>query len=180
MPDAAGGLTFLKSSVVPEPMFGALAISLGERPDMLKLIVYIFVAPVIAGLFFNHFFYERFPWLARWMPRLSMVGIAIIIAIITAAGRDSLLSVGLALLLATALHNAAGYFLGYWASRLSGLDRQSCRTIALEVGLQNSGLASGLALEMGKVATMGLAPAVFGPLMNVTGSGLASWWRERG
>lgn len=148
----------------------------GMTLDILRIVI----LPVIAGLFFNHFFYERFPWLARWMPRLSMVGIAIIIAIITAAGRDSLLSVGLALLLATALHNAAGYFLGYWASRLSGLDRQSCRTIALEVGLQNSGLASGLALEMGKVATMGLAPAVFGPLMNVTGSGLASWWRERG
>ena len=46
--------------------------------------------------------------------------------------------------------------------------------------LQNSGLASGLALEMGKVSTMGLAPAVFGPLMNVTGSGLASWWRGGG
>ncbi len=42
--------------------------------------------------------------------------------------------------------------------------------------MQNSGLASGLALQMGKVATVGLAPAVFGPLMNITGSSLATWW----
>ena len=52
------------------------------------------------------------------------------------------------------------------------------RTIALEVGMQNGGLASGIALQMGKVATIGLAPAVFGPMMNITGSSLATWWRR--
>ena len=59
------------------------------------------------------------------------------------------------------------------------LDKKSCRTIAIEVGLQNGGLASGIALEMGKVTTMGLAPAVFGPWMNISGSALANWWRSR-
>jgi len=44
--------------------------------------------------------------------------------------------------------------------------------------MQNGGLASGIALEMGRVATMGLAPAVFGPMMNITGSSLATWWRD--
>jgi len=53
-----------------------------------------------------------------------------------------------------------GYFLGYSLSRLARLDKESCRTVAFEVGMQNSGLASGIALEMGRVATMGLAPAV--------------------
>jgi BASS family bile acid:Na+ symporter len=52
-----------------------------------------------------------------------------------------------------------------------------CRTIALEVGLQNGGMASGLALAMGKLSTVGLAPAVFAPIMNITGSSLALWWR---
>ena len=47
-----------------------------------------------------------------------------------------------------------------------------------EVGMQNAGLASGLALAMGKLATAGLAPAIFGPVMNVTGSSLASWWHN--
>ncbi len=45
--------------------------------------------------------------------------------------------------------------------------------------MQNAGLASGIAKEMGKIATIGLAPAVFGPLMNITGSTLASWWHNR-
>ena len=48
-----------------------------------------------------------------------------------------------------------------------------------EVGMQNAGLASGLALAMGKLATAGLAPAIFGPVMNITGSSLASWWHNR-
>jgi BASS family bile acid:Na+ symporter len=59
------------------------------------------------------------------------------------------------------------------------MDEKSCRTIALEVGLQNAGLASGIALGMGKVATIGLAPAVFGPLMNISGSSLAIWWKNK-
>ena len=51
--------------------------------------------------------------------------------------------------------------------------------MAIEVGMQNGGLASGLAQGMGKIATVGLAPAVFGPLMNVTGSVLASYWHRK-
>ena len=108
-----------------------------------------------------------------------MGSIIFIIAIITAAGRDSLLSVGFVLVAVVLVHNTLGYLLGYNLCRVAGLDLKSCRTIAFEVGMQNSGLASGIALEMGRVATMGLAPAVFGPLMNITGSSLASWWGKK-
>jgi bile acid:Na+ symporter, BASS family len=59
------------------------------------------------------------------------------------------------------------------------MKERDCRTIAIEVGLQNAGLGSSLALAMGKLATVGLAPAVFAPIMNVTGSSLALWWRAR-
>jgi BASS family bile acid:Na+ symporter len=113
------------------------------------------------------------------MALVSMLGIGFIITIITAAGRDSLLTIGLALIIACLIHNVAGYFLGYWFCRLIRMDEKSCRTIGLEVGMQNGGLASGIALEMGKIATVGLAAAVFGPLMNITGSSLATWWRGK-
>jgi BASS family bile acid:Na+ symporter len=108
-----------------------------------------------------------------------MVGIAVIITIITASGRDSLLKVGALLMLTSLLHNVSGYSLGYFISWLLGMPEKDRRTIALEVGMQNGGLASGLALQMGKIATVGLAPAIFGPLMNITGSVLASWWRSK-
>ncbi len=45
--------------------------------------------------------------------------------------------------------------------------------------MQNGGLATGIALEMGKISTVGLAPAIFGPLMNISGSSLATWWRDK-
>jgi BASS family bile acid:Na+ symporter len=112
------------------------------------------------------------------MPLVSMFGIAFILVIIVAAGRNSLLQIGPALIGVVFIHNSCGYLLGYWSGRLFKLPERDCRTIAIEVGMQNGGLASGIAKEMGKTATVGLAPAVFGPLMNITGSALASWWHN--
>jgi bile acid:Na+ symporter, BASS family len=59
------------------------------------------------------------------------------------------------------------------------LPEQDCRTIAIEVGLQNAGLASGLAMAMGKVGTLGLPAAIFGPIMNINGSALANYWKGK-
>ena len=138
----------------------------------------IVILPIVAGLAFHYLLRGKLDWLDKAMPLVSMAGIAFIIVIITAAGRDNLLKVGLLLIVATIIHNLAGYFLGYWSGRLFKCPEKDCRTIALEVGMQNAGLASGLALAMGKLATAGLAPAIFGPVMNVSGSALASWWHN--
>ena len=146
----------------------------------LKDIAWFSFLPIIGALLFKHLAKGRKEWLDKAMSLISMFGIGIIITIITAAGRDSLLTIGLILIFACLIHNMAGYFLGYWLCRFIRMDEQSCRTIALEVGMQNGGLASGIALEMGKVTTVGLAPAVFGPMMNITGSSLATWWRGKG
>ena len=147
--------------------------------SMMLSILNMIIAPIILGLLFNRYLHGKIKWLDDIMPVVSMVGIAFIIAVITAAGRDSLVSIGLLLVLAAIIHNALGYFFGYWGCRLVGMDEKSCRTIAFEVGMQNGGMASGLAQEMGKIATVGLAPAVFGPWMNISGSTLANWWRRR-
>jgi bile acid:Na+ symporter, BASS family len=147
----------------------------GMVVDITKIII----VPVGAGLVFNHFLHGRFKVLDSIMPVLSMLGIGLIIVVITSAGRDSLLVVGPLLILACFMHNAAGYTLGYWASRALRMPEKDCRTVALEVGLQNAGLGSGLALAMGKLSTVGLAPAIFSPIMNSTGSTLALWWRAR-
>ena len=146
---------------------------------MMLSIVKIVILPICLGLIFNHFFHGKTPWLDKAMPIVSMAAIALIITVITAAGRDNLLTIGALLIVAAIAHNLLGYFFGYWGCKLLRMKEQDCRTIALEVGMQNGGLASGIALEMGKVATVGLAPAVFGPWMNISGSSLASWWRDK-
>ena len=146
---------------------------------MMLSIVKMVILPVILGLIFNHFFHGKAKWLDKTMPIVSMTAIALIIVIITAAGRDSLLSIGILLILAAIIHNLLGYLLGYWGCRLLKMKEQDCRTIAFEVGMQNGGLATGIALEMGKISTVGLAPAIFGPWMNISGSSLATWWRDK-
>jgi bile acid:Na+ symporter, BASS family len=147
--------------------------------SMMQDILNMIIVPIILGLIVNKILGKNISILNRILPIVSMMGIAFIIVIITAAGRDSLLSIGGILIFAVLIHNVLGYFLGYWGGRLFGLNEQSCRTIAIEVGLQNAGLASGLALQMGKVATVGLAAALFGPIMNTSGSLLATWWSKR-
>lgn len=137
------------------------------------------ILPIAGGFMFKVVAKGSKEKLGKAMAFVSMLGIGIIITIITAAGRDSLLEMGLLLIFACLIHNLLGYFLGYWTCKLVGMDEKSCRTIALEVGMQNGGLASGIALQMGKVATVGLAPAVFGPMMNITGSSLATYWRDK-
>lgn len=143
--------------------------------DIFKMII----IPIGAGLIFNKLFNGKVQWLDKAMPLVSMFGIALILTIIAASGRDSLLSIGPVLIVIVLIHNLFGYTLGYWTGRLFKMPESDCRTIAIEVGMQNAGLASGIAKEMGKIATLGLAAAVFGPIMNITGSTLASYWHGR-
>ncbi|OHB77016.1 MAG: hypothetical protein A2Z25_22520 [Planctomycetes bacterium RBG_16_55_9] len=118
-------------------------------------------------------------WMEKVLPVVSMAGICLIIAIITAQSRDDLLKIAPFIILAAMLHNFIGYVLGYWGARLLRLNESACRTVAIEVGLQNGGMASGLAMNVLKSAPAALAPAIFGPWMNVSGSILATWWHRK-
>tara|TARA_R110002096_G_scaffold26990_8_gene82983 strand:- start:133 stop:1272 length:1140 start_codon:yes stop_codon:yes gene_type:complete len=143
---------------------------------MVSIIKMIFV-PIIAGMVFNKIFKGRAGWLHIAMPFIAMAANVVIIAVIVAAGRDSLLEIGLLLLLAAIIHNASGYVLGYWGCRLFKMNKVDSRTIAIEVGMQNGGMAAGIASELGKAASLGLFPAIFGTWMDISGSFLANWWR---
>ena len=144
-----------------------------------KSMCWFFFLPMVGAKIIFYFIIGDKKYMEKILSLISMIGIALIVTIITASGRDSLLKVGALLLVTSLLHNIAGYTLGYSLSWLAGMPEKDRRTIAFEVGMQNGGLASGLALQMGKVATVGLAPAIFGPLMNVTGSVLANFWRGK-
>ena len=160
-----GGWEYLKSHFTD----GALtAITLGG----------FLISPFVIGPAY-HALARRFTRLDKIMPTMAIVGILYVTAMTTASGRDNLLKVGALLFLASVLHNTAGYFFGYYLSRFAGLDKNSARSIAFEVGLQNGGMASGLASAMGKLGTVGLAAAIFIPWMNISGSVLANYWSKR-
>jgi len=147
--------------------------------QFIKSVCWFYLLPMVCAILLSRYLKSEGNYMEKILSLISMVGIVIILAIIVASGRDSLLKVGGLLIITSILHNMAGYTLGYSLSWIIGLPERDRRTIAFEVGMQNGGLATGLALQMGKVATVGLAPAIFGPLMNVTGSVLANWWRGR-
>ena len=139
----------------------------------------LILIPIVLGVIYNRIIGNKWAWFQEQLPLISMISIGLIIIIITANGRDALISVGPLLVLACFLHNIIGFILGYWGGRLTRLPEKDCRTIAIEVGLQNAGLASGLAMALGKVATVGLPAAIFGPVMNINGSSLANYWKNK-
>ncbi|MFM9197336.1 MAG: bile acid:sodium symporter family protein [Planctomycetia bacterium] len=100
------------------------------------------------------------------------------IGITVAASREELLTEGMELFGAAACHNATGYLLGFSFARAVGLNHTDSRTVAMEVGIQNGGMATGLAFGVLKSPAAALASAVFGPWSAVTSSVLASWWRK--
>jgi len=158
--------SFLESNIISTPLLQTLEI------------VGFFMAAFLVGVLY-YWLSNKNKKLDKLMPYISMFGIIYFTTVTTAAGRDHLLKVGFLLFISSIIHNAAGYFFGYWLSRATGLDKNSARTIAFEVGLQNGGMASGLAGSMGKLGTLGLPAAVFSPWMNISGSILANYWRRR-
>jgi BASS family bile acid:Na+ symporter len=179
-------VTITSVSTLMAPLFTPLLMKLlarefvhVEAASMMMDILKIVIVPVLAGAVINQVMRRRAKWIAHVMPTISMLGVAAIIIVISAQGRDSLIHVGLALVAAMFLHMTAGFTLGYISAKLFALPERDCRTISIEVGMQNGGLASGIAVQMGKIATVGLAPAVNGPVMNTTFSLLGMWWSSR-
>lgn len=143
--------------------------------DMAQLVI----IPIVIGLAVNKIAPKFIKRIITFLPVFSMLGIAYIILVVTASGAASLKSVGAILIIVVIVHNVFGYILGYFSAKLLKLNEADARAVALEVGMQNAGLASALANEMGKIATVGLASAIFGPTMNITGSVLANYWSKK-
>lgn len=153
---------------------------LGKNVDvpamkMLLDIVKIILLPVTAGVIINHLFGRFLQSTRRVFPLISVFSIVLIIAIIVALNQPRLGSIGILLISAVALHNALGLFTGYFIPRLLGMDKKTCKTLAIEVGMQNSGLAVALAAKY-FAPTAALPGALFSLWHNLTGSLLASFW----
>ena len=145
--------------------------------DMVEAIARIVLLPVIAGVVVNQFAGKRLASVQHVFPLLSVVAIVLIIAIIVALNRDNLAVVGPSVAAAVVLHNAIGLAAGYWVPRLLGRDARTCRTLAIEVGMQNSGLGVALSVKYFSAAAA-LPGALFSIWHNLSGSLLAGWWRR--
>ncbi len=142
---------------------------------MLLDILLIIILPVAAGLLMRRWLGAFTQSLERAFAPLSMLAIVIIIGIIVALNRDSLTEVASIVVLAVVLHNALGLIAGYGLARLSGYSAAVARTLAIEVGMQNSGL--GVALAIKYFSPLSALPgALFSIWHNLSGALLAACW----
>jgi BASS family bile acid:Na+ symporter len=145
---------------------------------MLMSILEIVALPIVVGLVINHLFGKLVRKVEPVLPLVSMIAILLIISAVVGGTQKSIASVGLVVMLGVVLHNGIGLLGGYWGGRLLGFDEAVCRTLAIEVGMQNSGLAA----TLGKLYFSPLAAlpgALFSVWHNLTGSLLAGYWAGR-
>jgi BASS family bile acid:Na+ symporter len=145
---------------------------------MLMSILQIVALPIVVGLIVNHLFHKAVRKIEPILPLISMVAILLIIGAVVGGTQKSIASVGLVVMLGVVLHNGIGLLGGYWGGRLLGFDEAVCRTLAIEVGMQNSGLAATLGkLYFTPIAA--LPGALFSVWHNLSGSLLAGHWAGR-
>jgi len=159
--------------------------------NMMFSIIKMVVIPVGTGLLFNkilikmgemhHSLLKVSNLIILSLPGFAMFAICFACAIMTAGAREQLLigRIVISILVSVIAHNAIGLILGYSGARLFRLGERECRTIAIEVGLQNSGMAAGLALSVLKSQLAAVPGVVYSSWHNITGAVLASWWARK-
>jgi bile acid:Na+ symporter, BASS family len=145
---------------------------------MLLSILEIVLLPVLAGVVINTYFGHHLERVKPVLPVLSVLSIVIVIAIVTALNADNLMQLSWAVVIAVVLHNLLGLAAGYFIARWIGYDIQIARTLAIEVGMQNSGLGTALAIKYFGAAAA-LPGALFSVWHNLTGALLAQHWRGK-
>ena len=156
---------------------------IGERVpvpvmDMMLNIFLIILLPVSIGIIANHYFSKHLHFVKHVFPYISVVSIILIIGIIVSLTKPDIPMLALPVLAAIFWHNVLGLAGGYYLSRLLGFTEKECRTVAIEVGMQNSGL--GVALAQNYFTTLSALPgALFSIWHNITGSLLAGYWARK-
>ncbi len=138
---------------------------------MLQSILYVVIAPIFIGFLIQHYLPEFTKKAVAYLPAFSTLMIALLVAIIVGHNASRLLTGGLIVILVVMLHNICGLTLGYSIGRLLGLSHKKRTAISVEVGMQNSGLASSLATIHFATFPMAVIPgAVFSVWHNISGA----------
>lgn len=161
-------LTWLLAGSWIEVSFTAMMISIAQ----------MVLLPLLLGLTAHHFFERTVERILPVMPVVSVVTIVLLVGGVVALGAESLLDVGLLMAAIVVLHNAFGLVLGYGMARLFRLDSKKARTVSIEVGMQNSGMAASLAVLYFSPAAA-IPGAIFSVWHNISGSIVANYFARR-
>ncbi len=147
---------------------------------MLLSIVYVVIAPIAVGFLIQHYLPTFTRRAVAYLPAFSSVMIAVLVAIIVGHNAEHLLTGGLLVILVVVLHNLCGLTFGYTLGRLLGLSHDKRTAISIEVGMQNSGLATSLATIHFATFPMAAIPgAIFSVWHNISGALVAKVYSSR-
>ena len=148
--------------------------------SMLGSILQVVLFPIILGLVIRSVLKQKVDAYIQVMPLISVIAIVAIVAAIIGGSKAQILESGLLILGVVALHNGLGYLLGFWASRLFKLPYADSKAIAIEVGMQNSGLGVALAAVHFAASPITAVPsAIFSLWHNISGPALATYWASK-
>lgn len=155
---------------------------------MFKSILIVTIMPIVVGFLLNLVFdkKEKFKELKDIMPGVSVIGLALIVGGVIAIQGSNFIKSGLLIFVAVFLHNTIGYILGYAVAVVTKMSKSKKRTISIEVGMQNAGLATNLASShFSTLPEAAIASAVSCVWHSITGTLLAGLfiqmdlWKER-
>ncbi|NLY41334.1 MAG: bile acid:sodium symporter family protein [Desulfovibrionales bacterium] len=176
-------MTLLSTLLAPVATPVLMELVVGQRVHvdfwaMVQSVFWIVVFPLLDGLVLRHVLRERLKPVLSVFPALSALTICAVIACVVGLNQKHILDFPALVILAVILHNGLGYVAGFWSARSLGATIIAARTISIEVGVQNSGLAAALAtVFFGPQAA--LPGAVFSLWQNLSGMTLARFWAER-
>ena len=148
--------------------------------SMFISILQVVLFPIILGLIIRAVLKSKVESYIQVMPLISVIAIVAIVAAIIGGSKAQILESGLLILGVVALHNGLGYLVGFWASRLFKLPYPDCKAVAVEVGMQNSGLGVALAAVHFAASPLTAVPsAIFSLWHNISGPALATYWASK-
>jgi bile acid:Na+ symporter, BASS family len=174
------GMTAISTLLAPilTPLLTYLYV--GQKVDvnifsMFISILDVVIIPIILGFLFHTLFKGITKNIVEILPLISTIAIVLIMVAVVSVNSSKLLTSGIVILIVVILHNLFGYLLGYGMSKLLKLDREKCRTISIEVGMQNSGLATSLAtVHFAQYPLATIPGAIFSVWHNISGALLAN------
>lgn len=113
--------------------------------SMFLSIVQVVIAPIALGLLLNHFFGKYTQRVTKVLPLISVLAICLIVMAVVSHNAERILSTGAEIMAVVALHNLLGYACGFGLGKLLKLNTAQTRALSIEIGMQNSGLATSLA-----------------------------------
>ncbi len=150
-----------------------------DTPGMLLSIVYVVIAPIICGLLCQRFLPQATKRVTPYLPAFSSLAIALTVGIVVSHNADRLLVGGMLIVLVVMLHNLLGLSLGYLVGRVLKLQKSKRVALSIEVGMQNSGLASSLAVMHFAAYPLATIPgAIFSVWHNISGALVARLYQR--